>query len=880
MGHRVGTVSWAGIVCLVGFCSFLRAQTSAAVTITITGTVISGTDGNPDSNPPGKGKIFGGGSDLSGQPFTLTIQISGSEGTSNSPGTCSDGTIYSSAITGSNPSTPPTARLQIGTSGGSFTYGALSLSSIGWAMVRTAQTSCSSYNSVTLGWSEYEQSSAGDYSGGSGFGSVVLYTQNDLSPGPWYTPIPMQGATSSALQFRIGITQATNIYNDLYFASGYLNPTAISVAGPEWANSQTKISGAQCTCSCPCAGNPITVATGNKFEQVVDYETVGTNKLGFARYYNSLSPPDALATTLGGNWRSTYDRYIGIVSPTSVFAERADGRVFVFALNGTNWISDSDVDVKLTQSGSTWTLTDTDDTVETYTAGSGNVAYLNSIQARNGYMQTLQYNANNQLASITDSYGRSLQLAYQSGLLHSVTTPDGLVLAYGYAATASGAQSQLVSVTYSTSPQTSQTYLYENAALPFALTGITDEDGNRYATWTYDAQGRGLSSQHAGGADLTTVAYDDTTGNRTVTNALGPQQVYKFTTLQGVPKVTEIDRQGTSTTTAASQTFTYDTNGYTASVTDWNGNQTTYVNDVHGQPTTISEAVGTPQARTTSITYLSNYHLPSQIVTPGLTTNYSYDGSGNLLTKTLNDTTTTTTPYATNGQTRTWTYTWSNFLLASAKGPRTDVSELTAFAYDSSGALTSIANALGQTTKVTQHLPGGLPQAIVDPNGVTTTLTYDARQRLLSSTISTVAGPLATQYSYDAAGNLVTFTLPDGSSLTNAYDAAHRLTGTTDLLSSSIAYTLDAAGDRTAAAITNSGGTTTRQHSAMYDALGRLLSDIGGVGQTTVYAYDSNGNPLSIIVPLNHVTQQVFDPLNRRTRITDPAQGVTTFSYL
>ena len=36
-----------------------------------------------------------------------------------------------------------------------------------------------------------------------------------------------------------------------------------------------------------------------------------------------------------------------------------------------------------------------------------------------------------------------------------------------------------------------------------------------------------------------------------VTNALGQQLLYKFTTLQGVPKVTEIDRQATSTTAAA-----------------------------------------------------------------------------------------------------------------------------------------------------------------------------------------------------------------------------------------------------------------------------------------------------------------------------------------
>ena len=67
-----------------------------------------------------------------------------------------------------------------------------------------------------------------------------------------------------------------------------------------------------------------------------------------------------------------------------------------------------------------------------------------------------------------------------------MTTPDGLVLTYGYYS-ASGRPDLLTSVSYSTTPSTSQSYLYENTALPFALTGITDEDGNRYATWTYDS---------------------------------------------------------------------------------------------------------------------------------------------------------------------------------------------------------------------------------------------------------------------------------------------------------------------------------------------------------------------------------------------------------
>ena len=262
--------------------------------------------------------------------------------------------------------------------------------------------------------------------------------------------------------------------------------------------------------ACPC-GDPISVGTGNMFEQVADYKTAGPNQLGFTRYYNSLgSSTTTFAASLGTNWRSNYDRYLRIVSASSVTAERADGQQLTFTSSGGAWASDSDVDLKLVNSGSTWTLTDKTDTVETYTAGASGEALLTTIAARNGYTQTLQYNASNQLVSVSDSYNRSLTLAYQNGLLQTVTTPDGLILTYGYSSSGvtPGVLDRLASVAYSTTPPTSQSYLYENSALPFALTGITDEDGNRYATWTYDSSGRGLTSQHAGGADLTTVVYN------------------------------------------------------------------------------------------------------------------------------------------------------------------------------------------------------------------------------------------------------------------------------------------------------------------------------------------------------------------------------------
>jgi hypothetical protein len=91
-----------------------------------------------------------------------------------------------------------------------------------------------------------------------------------------------------------------------------------------------------------------------------------------------------------------------------------------------------------------------------------------------------------------------------------------------------------------------------------------------------------------------------------VKGPLGIVETYKFTNLQGVPKVTEIDRAANGTVAFASRGFTYDSNGYTATETDWNGNKTAYTNNSHGLPTQIVYASRTSQAQTTSISYDSN----------------------------------------------------------------------------------------------------------------------------------------------------------------------------------------------------------------------------------------------------------------------------------
>ena len=150
--------------------------------------------------------------------------------------------------------------------------------------------------------------------------------------------------------------------------------------------------------------------------------------------------------------------------------------------------------------------------------------------------------------------------------------------------------------------------------------------------------------------------------------------------------------------------------------------------------------------------------------------------------------------------------------------------------------------------------------------GLITTLAYDLRQRLISRNV----GGETTDYTYDAVGQLVQVTLPDGSSLSYTYDAAHRLVSIHDSLGNQIAYTLDALGNRVREQISDPGNALVQTRSRVYNGLNRLIQDIGAASQVTQYGYDNQGNLTSITDPLSHATTQAFDPLNRLVRMIDP----------
>lgn len=634
-----------------------------------------------------------------------------------------------------------------------------------------------------------------------------------------------------------------------------------------------------------CTGNPIHVGTGNKYQAEVDYQGSGTFPLSLVRHYNSQASGPGRA---GHNWNIFPS--LAVISGTAVQATRPDMKGLQFSLMSGQWRPDADVTERLDRltdgAGNTtgWTLTLADGVVETYSTSGTVTGY------RHPSGQTITVlGADTAHALLIDAHGRSLALDFDArNNLASLTDPAGGVTTYTY-----DAAGNLINVTYPDGGY--KTYHYEAPGFPHALTGISDENGHRYATWSYDDQGMAVSSEHAGGAGRVDLTYN-ADGSTTVTDALGSARTYGFETVLGVVKGTSISQPGGAGCGAASSAMGHDAHGNITTLDDFNSHRTRYWHDMaRNLETTRVEGLavenGSEVIKLETRTFTTDWHptwrLPAveKTYTGGAdssgtplgtlvkTVTSSYDASGNLLTRTETDNV--------RSESRTWTYTYFSMgRIASADGPRTDVADITIYAYypddDADlarrGQLWKITNAMGHVTTFDDYDLHGHVTRTTDPNGLVTTLAYDPRGRLTHRTV----GTRTTTYTYDPAGNLTSLSLPDGSTSTFSYDPAHRLTNIQDAQGNRIAYTLDGLGNRVAESVYDAQGNPVRSLDRQFDALGRLWKEVRGVnGQAAVteYGYDAQGNPTVRTDPLNHTARATYDALDRLARNEDALQG-------
>ena len=141
-------------------------------------------------------------------------------------------------------------------------------------------------------------------------------------------------------------------------------------------------------------------------------------------------------------------------------------------------------------------------------------------------------------------------------------------------------------------------------------------------------------------------------------------------------------------------------------------------------------------------TWHATFRLPTSITEPApggtRTTTFTYDSSGNLTQKTVtapkNDGTGATARGPGPGPTR------RSDACSTATDPRGKVTTYTYYADNDPdlgkrGNVHTITNPLGHVTQITAYDGNGRPLTIIDPNGLTTTLAYDARGRLTSRTV-------------------------------------------------------------------------------------------------------------------------------------------------
>lgn len=645
---------------------------------------------------------------------------------------------------------------------------------------------------------------------------------------------------------------------------------------------------------CPTVGNPISPISGAKLQAEIDYRYGGLGGLEFSRYYNSQGyfrphGQELEDDALGPLWRHTYMRRLHLYTDQSLAlgaAHRPNGFVLYFDAQGREIHNRDGAAARLTaiprEPGSppespAWHLRLSDDSIETYSE-SGRLLY---ILTRAGLGTTLDWK-NGRIQSVIDAFGNRLGFVYDAdGRLVQISQPDSRSIGFNY-----DAGGRLTNVVYPDT--TTRQYHYEDSYGHDLLTGISDEKGNRYSTYAYRSDGKVISSENAGGVNRHVLDYNGNESAFAVIDPLGTSRNYTFVIAGGVKKLAGTSQPCPSCGSGNVQSQGYDANGNLATLTDFDGNRTDYVYDLQ-RNLEISRTEGlradgssTPATRVITTQWHAQFRLPAEISEPASgggvkTTQFSYDANGNLQQK----------KEIAGAQQRVWNFTHDSYgRLLSEDGPRTDVSDVTTFTYFTNddaceacrGQLKTVTNALGHVEQVENYDGNGRMLSALDSNGVRHAFTYDDRGRLLARSVGSV-NPEITHYEYDAAGQLLKTTRPDGTFLLRSYDAAHRFIEISDSDGDRKSYTQDARGNLTLESHFDALGTLERQTERRYDALNQLALVRNGLNEPTRFHRNGNGMPLLQLEPDGAAWQREYDPLMRVVKVTDPMNGTVEFAY-
>jgi RHS repeat-associated protein len=595
------------------------------------------------------------------------------------------------------------------------------------------------------------------------------------------------------------------------------------------------------------AGDPINVGSGNKYHFQLDYASSGDRPLVLSRVYNS-QPGSFGLEPFGVGWSSGWSRRL-LISPTAITALRPDGKELRFELVAGEWreLTNNRSALRVTATG--WVISTRYGSAETYNAA-GRLIQATSADGQN---YTIEYDASGNLAKVTAPYGRFIRFVVDTkGRITKAIDPAGGEIHYEY-----DAFSRLVKVTYPDAR--TREYRYQHPTLKFALTGIVDGVGTLYMSAQYDAQGRAVQTEFAGGVGRVTVAYG-ADGTATVTDADGTTWRRTFATING--EVVGASTQAICSTCGSFQlSEAYDSAARLVQSTDARGIVTEYQYDAQSNVSQVIEARGLADERKALYSWDSGRKLlQASFAGDTRVTRFTYDSAGRLARSALEA----------GVQSRATNYGYDALgRLVSIDEPRLDVTDTTAITYDGASNVATMTNAAGQVVRYLDYDAHGRPGRIRYGNNTERTLTYDARGRVLSDSFQ----GRSTVNTYDSNGLISRTLKPDGTSIVYRYDAAQRLIGTDASNGESVRYTLDSSARTIRTETFDAQGVLATTASSTFDGLGRQTQSINAQGQITRYTYDATGNKTSVIDALGNATQFEYDALNRPVLIKDPLNG-------
>ena len=532
------------------------------------------------------------------------------------------------------------------------------------------------------------------------------------------------------------------------------------------------------------------------------------------------------------------------------------------------------------------------------TGPEGNVAGADAA-TRDKYTTRFTYDAKGQLTHtlVVDPNDPAKKLATvttydDQGQPIKVINPD-----FTSSTTAYDVLGQVLSTTDPTGVKTTNTYDKLGRVTSTTAAGTK-------TTFGFDPTGQQTRVESQSGR-ATTTAYDGDGKVISTTDPLGKITSFRYDA-NGLPTET-IDPLGRQTVT------TYDAAGQVASVTDPASNKIDYTYDPLGRLSSVKSPTGAK----TSYEYDKTGNL-LKTTTPknGIYTN-TYDAAGRLATNTTPTGRETRISYTPSGSPATTTlpagsvsYSYDNLgrttkvdysdstpdvvtTYDAASRPKTVAAgqSASAYSYDPAGRLTGITR--GSSAFAYSHDAQGRLSKRTYPDGRSQALTYDTDALVAGSTLSggSISSPIATAYTYDAAGQLKK-TDAGGLVTDRTYDAAGQLTNishsrsSTALMTQTVAY--DAAGRPTT--IDTTRGATTNRSLYGYDADNQVTNFCTPSSSATTcdaapgsqYGYDDNGNRTSTkkITPgqTDVVTTTVVDADDKIQTETTGA-NVTTSTY-